>query len=115
MAASSSSSGARAVAWADDIIRDSPYRDETYQSPTRSNSAQGEVASPLADKTLEASFDAFTLQSDTPPPYIEHGGKLGSCDVVFQRLQKLMNDEPWHRSFHFRTLAVRHQSVIILL
>jgi hypothetical protein len=92
-----------------------PDQYQTLQFATLSNGAQGEVASPQGGLSFQALLDAIRAQADTPTPYIDHGGKLGCSDVVFQRLQKLMNDDPSHRSFHFRTVAVHHHSVMILL
>jgi hypothetical protein len=92
-----------------------PDQYQTLQFATLSNGAQGEVASPQGDLSFQTLWDAIRAQADTPTPYIDHGGKLGCRFVLFPRFHKLMNDEPWHRSFHFRTLAVRHHSVMILL
>jgi hypothetical protein len=91
------------------------YQYQTNQFATLSNGAQGGVALPQGDGSMLMLLDAITAQqtwSDASRPqadastlYIEHGGKLGCSGVKFQRLQKLMNDEPCHRSFHFENLS----------
>ena len=77
MAASLPSLDQMTEARAEEYVPDHEYQYQMYQFPTRSNGAQGEVASPQGDLSFQTLLDAIRVQADTPTPDTEHGGKLG--------------------------------------